>query len=232
MPRGFAGKSVKKFFANTEEALDRASNAHNTNPFDRHRSNHSMPLPNLPPTHNQPAPFTAADAMSDSVSHARNVGDVTNIALDPGVVEDISYRMQRIDRQAADDMRRVADEVEAMCGTIFVVPETVERIRSLCDDFKRAMHYAGHVTDDAAMDVRKFVNEMCDIDHGNPEILAISRTGADQAIDRVSRSMDRQIQNMERTVDSYKNQSLRLSNQADRERRRAEQLSSLLQGGM
>ena len=227
MPRGFVGKSVKKFFTNTEEALDRAGNAHNRNPFDSHRTNHSVPLPNLPPINNQPVPFTPADAKSGG-PHARGAGDSSNVVVDPDILDNIARRMEMIDRQATDDMCRVADEIEEMCSTIFVVPETAVRIRSLCDEFKRTMHQARYVTEDTAIDVRKFVNEVSSIDHGNPGEIAMSRSGADQAIQRVSSSMDRQISNMERTANNYKTQSQRLDSQAERERRRAEQLASQL----
>ena len=227
MPRGFVGKSVKKFFQNTEDALTQAGEAHNRNPFDNHRANHSVPLPNLPTTTNISSPFTPEQGLSGG-SHAMGVGNSSNVVVDPDVLETAVQRMDRLDRQATDDMCNIANEIDEICSTIFVVPATVTHIARLTDEFKKHIMPGRYVTEDMVIDVRRFMDQTSNTDHGNMGVIAMSRPGADQAIQRVSSSIDRQISNMERTVGNYQTRSETIKTQAERERRRADQLSTLL----
>ena len=223
MPRGFAGKSVEKFFTNTEEALERAGEAHNKNPFERHRSNGSVPLPNLPPTHNQPAPFTSSDAWTGG-PHGRNVGDSSSVVVDTDVYNAVIQRADMVDHQSGGDMYAMCNTIDEICETIFVVPETSPRIAAITDQFKKSLGHYRSLTEELAICVRRYTNEISNIDHGSMDEVAMVKAASSQAIGRVSSSADRQISSMERTSESYKNQAKRLSEQAQREYQRADRL--------
>ena len=224
MPRGFVGNSVKKFFENTEAALDRAGDAHNANPFEGRRSG-VVPLPVLPATNNQTAPFSPEDAWSGG-PHARNVGNSSNVVVDPDVYRHTLQRMDMVDYQAGADMYMISTEIEDMCSTIFVVPETGPRIAAIADQLKRSLGPLRSLTEEVAIDVRQFANEISNADHGNSQEVAISQAGSDQAIQRVSSSIDRQISSMERTSNIYQTRSQSLASQAQRERERADILAN------
>ena len=223
MPRGFAGKSVKKFFANTEEALTRAGAAHSKDPFENTTSK-LVPLPNLPEARNQPAPFTQEEAFTGS-PHSRRVGNSTSVVVDPDVYNTVLQRMDTVDYQAGADMYMISNEIEELCATIFVVPDTVEQIATLCSQFKKELNQFRAVTEEVAISTRQYLSRVSEIDHGNTEELAFTSQGADQAIQRVSSAIERQVSSMERTVENYQSRASRLSDQAQRERARAERLA-------
>ena len=228
MPRGFAGKSVERFFTNTEEALMRAGDAHSRKPFDGHTTG-SVPLPPLPTPINQPAPFAADDAWKGA-PHARNAGDSSNVVVEPDAYNTILQRMDVVDYQAGADMYAISNEIEEICSTIFVVPETGPRISGIADQFKKSLNQFRAATEEVIIDTRRFISTASDVDHGNTEELAISRAAADQAIGRVSSSIDRQISSMERTASAYKTRAEQLERQAETERGMA-QRNMLFQEG-
>jgi len=224
MPRGFAGKSVKKFFANTEDALARAGEAHNKDPFAGHPLG-KVPLPHLPEPRNQPAPFSQEEAFTGG-PHARNIGDSSSVVSDPDVYTDVLRRMEMVDYQAGADIFMISNTIEEICSTIFIVPDTCERITALCGQLKKELGPFRSATEEVAIETRKFANAISDIDHGNMEELAMTRIGADQAINRVSSAIDRQVSSMERTAEIYESRASQLKVQAERERQRAERLAT------
>ena len=220
MPRGFSSKSAEKFFTNTGEALEKASQAHNRNPFENHQSR-LVPLPNLPtPTNVQP-PFSPEEAWTGA-PHGRNAGNSSNIVADSHIYEQISRQVDMIDDQAGYSIYKCCNDIETMCANIFIVPSTVSQINNFVSQVKNSMGTFRSLTEEVNICARKFTHAIADIDHGSMNLVAKSRQGAEQAIRRVSDSMDRQIQNMERTVANYNSRAEMIQNQAERRLQRVE----------
>jgi len=213
MARGFSGKSVARFFKNTCAALDEAGIAHNRNPFEGVATN-LVPLPTVVATNNVSAPFTAEDAWSDRMQ-ARRVGNESNIVVDQQLYENIINRVDAIDDQAGADIYMMANAIEDMCARIFVVPETVNRILAITSQLKSSLGQFRSLTEDTSIDMRRFVNAISAVDHGNTKQLSMSDTGSEQAIRRVTSSVDRQVTNMERTASRYRLQSDNIMNSAE-----------------
>ena len=205
MANGFIGKSAGKFFTNTGDALRQAGEAHDRDPFEGLTSNR-VPFPSLPTARNQTIPFSPDEAWTGS-TNARSVGDASNIVVDPDVYSHVMRRVETVDHQAGADIYMVATAIEEICTGIFVVPETVPRILAITSQLKNSLGQFRSLTENANIDIRGFVHAMAEIDHGNTGLLAVSRTRADDVIQRVSTTMNRQVDNMESTTGSYRSQA-------------------------
>jgi len=233
MPR-LSSKTADRFFENTGEALTSASHIHNQNPFEGMRHD-AAPPPQLPIRSNQDPSLltdTAMGAGANTSMLARNIGNSSNIVVDPTVLTQSIQRMDKIDEYVGSDAYSMLNDVNEVCTTIFQLPETVQEIKSVCDDVKHCLSPFRGVTDGITIATRRFVYEMSDIDHGNPNSIAMSQTGADQAIQMATTSVNRQSDNMERTASTYKNRADRLEQQAEREERMAVNLQSQIDMAM
>ena len=205
MPRGFSGKSVARFFANTSEAIEAAGRAHSRVPLEGHTSS-LIPLPPLPTPRNMTPPFTEEDAWRDS-GHARSVGNSSNVVVDPDVYHDVLRRLDTVDYNAGADIYAGCNALDDMCANTFVMPETTARILNVTSQLKNSLRQFQELTAEIGVEMRRYTTAISDIDHGSDRPVAISRSGADQAIQRVSGAIDRQISDMERTAENYKRQS-------------------------
>jgi len=157
-------------------------------------------------------------------SQARNIGTSANVVVEPEVFNHTLRRMDSIDDFVGGEVYNMLGEIEEICSTIFQVPATVERIKNVCNEVKRCLGPFRGVTDAVAIDTRQYVHAISDIDHGNPNLTAISHIGETNAVQRANTTVNRQVNNMERTVMSYRNTANRLEHEAERERQRAANL--------
>ncbi|MCL2611290.1 MAG: hypothetical protein FWE02_06405 [Defluviitaleaceae bacterium] len=233
MARGFTGKTVERFFCNTSEALSNAAKVHDRDPFEG-RSAGLVPLPILPSVSNRKVPFEAADAWSDK--HPTNVGNSSNIVVDPSVGEPALIRVSSVDERAGQELYNICSMVEEMCRTIYIVPETNPRVINMCSEFKNSLGQFRTLTEEFNSCMRSFMNEAANIDMGNDGQIAKSERAAEQNISRVRTTMESQASNMERTATSYRNTAANLQQQAQREKQKAERLknnpfSAIQEGG-
>jgi len=220
MSRNFTGKIADRFHTNTSDALTRAGNVHNQNPFEGMRSG-DVPFPQLPHAANQ-SPQSLMQASRSAM--AGNVGNSSNIVVDPNTFTQAIQRMDSIDDHVGAEVFGMLGQVEEMCATIFKVPSTVQRIRSLCDEVKRCLGPFRGATEEVAIDTRRFVNAISDIDHGNSGEIAISQVAVSQAVQMARTTIDRQVSNMQRTASTYNTRADRLELDAEREQRRADDI--------
>jgi len=215
------GNIAEKFRAKTEAALTRAGAAHLRDPFERGNFG-DVPTPNL----RTPTNVQMNLHMISQTPMARNMGTSANVVINPNIYNQAVRRMDAIDELVGAEIHAALCQIEEMCSTIFQVPETIERIRNVCSEVKRCLGPFRAVTDGIAIDTRKYVHAMSDVDHGNTGQIAISQLGADNAVQAASNALDRQANNMERTSASYKSTSDRLERDAEREQRRADDLQA------
>jgi len=220
MSNNLTSKTAIRFFEKTGEGLTRAGTIHNRDPFAGRIYSHAPP-PNLPEARNQDPERLTDTSRGTS---ARNVGNSSNIVISPIVLNQHIQRMTSIDDQVGGEVYAMLGEVEEMCATIFQVPATVKRIRNLCDEVKRCLGPFRGVTDDLAIKTRRIASEISDIDHGNPDEIAVSQTGTNQGIQLVTSTISRQADSMERTATTYRARASRLEQEADREQLRADNL--------
>jgi len=220
MSNKLTSKTAIRFFEKTGESLTRAGTIHNRDPFAGRVYSHAPP-PNLPEARNQ-APERLTDAPSGTT--ARNVGNSSNIVVPPAALNQVMQRMNSIDDHVGGEVYAMLGEVEEMCSTIFQVPATVKRIRNLCDEVKRCLGPFRGTIDDLTIKTRRIASEISDIDHGNPDEIAVSQAGTSQGIQLVTSTINRQADSMERTATTYKTRASRLEQEADREQQRADNL--------
>ena len=222
MARGFTGKSAEKFFSNTSEALGNAGKAHVKKPFEG-RSEGVVPLPRLPATNNRQAPFEAEDAWSDN--HRRNVGNSSNIVVEPYAGEPAPGRVNYLDTGAGEELYNVCNFVEEMCKTIYVVPETIQGVYNISEEFKGSLGEFRSHTEEINICIRNFMIEASQIDFGNNGLIAMEERAAEQNINRVSNTIDMQATSMDNTAMNYKMQAEGLRQKAQAERAAAGSLT-------
>jgi len=160
------------------------------------------------------------------------MGNSSSVVVDADIYNTVLQRLDTADHQAGADMYAMCNTIDEICETIFVVPETTPRIKAMTDQFKKSLGQFRSLTEEVAIDVRRYTSEISNIDHGSMEEVAMVETASNQVIGRVSSSIDRQINSMERTSESYITRADRLADQAQRERQRADRLAANLSNGM
>jgi len=208
MPRGFAGKSVERFFSNTEGALEKAAGAHNRNPFEG-MSSMRVPFPSIPTPRNIGAPFEPSEAWTGA-PHSSRAGMPGNLVSDPGVVDRAVRQTESADYNAGSGVNEICDAIDTMCDSIFVIPETSQRVKEATARLKETLGTFNSLTEETNATMKSFSREISTLDLGNNAETAFSRQAADQAISRVSSSIDRQINAMKNTEESYRNASARI----------------------
>jgi len=226
MPRSLTSKTSDRFASNTEEALSRSGAVHKKDPFQGMPSG-DVPFPNMPSTINQ-NPETLRNAISGGLI-SRNVGNSSNIVVDPVVFNDSIRRMNSMDNHIGAEVHGLLREVEEMCATIFHVPAVARQIKNFCDEVTRHLGRFQDTTDSISIETKRFVGEMAQIDHGNTGQIAISQMAVSQAIQQANSAINRQTDNMQRTVQNYNRQVERLNGETEREERNVERLQRELE---
>ena len=168
MFRGFIGASATHFVSATNESMSAAIDVHNINPFEGLqagegiRADKEMTLLRLREVQNRRLPFSTEGATR--ASHRIGVGNSSNMVVSEDTYDDIAKRASILDDQVCEELYKVADEIEQMCASIFVVPETVPRLLEATGQFKRIINSSRSITEDTIILTRRFVNEMIQID--------------------------------------------------------------------
>jgi len=216
-----------RFNERTNTALARSGTVHSQNPFARVFTG-SVPPPNLP----TPTNLTLNMRESAIRPNARNIGNSSDIVMDPEVFTQAVNRMDTVVDFVGAESYAMINGMEEICTTIFQIPETVSRIQNVCDTLKRCLSSIRGVTEAVATDTRQFISDMADIDRGNTRLIAVSQSGASNTIQSARSTITRQASNMERTSTTYKSRAARLEQEAEREERRAASLQIQIDAAM
>lgn len=164
MLRGFVGASANQFVLSTNRSMSDAIKVHNRDPFEDIQARQEY-LPRLRNVMNQRLPFSTEDAIFNR--HRIGVGNSSNIVINEDVYSDVAKKARDLDYEVGEMLYRMAEEIERMCNSIFIVPETAPRVMELTSQFKHLMTSFNGVTDDTIILVRRFVNEIIQIDEGH-----------------------------------------------------------------
>ena len=144
MPNGFIGKYSEQYLSDVNNCYSRNNNTYSD-------SRGPMRLQ-----------YSADTAMSGQYN--TYAGNSSNIVFDPDIYDEMLRRVQIIDEQAGEDLYRVAIQIEEMCETIYIIPETLPKFLSILNSVKDSLREFRSLTEEACIQTRKFVNAIDSID--------------------------------------------------------------------
>jgi hypothetical protein len=148
MPDGFVGKACQSYLEAVNTALSAAHGVH--------IANAQSPPSELNLRHR------SEDAMYGS--HMTGAGNCTNIVVDQNAYTEALQKMSRVDAEVAEDLHRIANEIEKMCDTIFIVPETLCNYKQILNQVRSSLDEFQSLTEQTARLGQGFVDEMMRID--------------------------------------------------------------------
>jgi len=161
MPRGFIGPPATA-------VLTRASTAH-THAVSRATSTNQRVASTAPGSANtanrlrsRPLPFEPSDGVSGTLVPVGR-GNSSNIVISPAEYEATMWRVSQTYDRMGECLYNVANEIEAMCRSIFILPDTVPRCLNISDTLKRSLGQFRAVTDNTVVKARAFAREVADI---------------------------------------------------------------------
>ncbi|MCL2574229.1 MAG: hypothetical protein FWE34_06750 [Defluviitaleaceae bacterium] len=215
MPRGFSGATVERFFKKTNEAMDKAAEAHSKNPL-KGMPKGKIPLPRIQEGVNVKLPFEPGDANPHSDRYKTGVGNSSNIIVEQTNYDDIAKKMDNADDKVGEMIYKMCCEVEQICSTIYTIPETNPKILSIAERIKDALPKFRELTENANIETRRFVREVGDTDRAPDSFkVVLSEEGAEDVVSATKNAVQRQVANMESTARSYTQAANTLKNQAN-----------------
>ena len=161
MPYGFIGNACMKYLSNVNGAMVSAHTVHSRNPLEGVSSNKTTP-PALPPSKNHNIVHTPDTAKHGGFS--LGIGNNSNIVVSQDTYERTIHRASSFDTAMAEESYNLSVQLEEMCSSIYVVPETLPKFLEAVSTIKSSLTEFQAVTDDARMQTLSFVGEMMSID--------------------------------------------------------------------
>jgi len=131
MPDGFRGNAPVQY-------LTEAEVAHKGAVDEKGRITASAPSRRPPRQVMQRLPYGPHDARSGG--NATGIGNSSNIVADNGEYAALARDISQVDNAMSECLNSVALEIEGMCETIYILPETVPRCTSHADVVKSALN--------------------------------------------------------------------------------------------
>jgi len=106
-------------------------------------------------------PFSSSEASSGGFF--TGVGNSSNIVVSMNDYNSILRQMSHTDDRISDCLYQISSELEEMCRTSFILPAAVPRCLHVSDSIKRSLGQFRSVTDDAVMQMKRYVQQILDI---------------------------------------------------------------------
>lgn len=168
MPRGFIGMHAVRYLGQTTEAHRTAINSGNQTSQETQArmiaqtdgQTNQMFEENIN-TRERQLPFSPEDATTGSFTTGRR--NSTNIVADEHEYNIICQRVSQTDDQISECMYKIAQEIETLCQTSFILPVAVPRCMNVSNDVKSSLSQFREVTDEIILQTRRFAREITSI---------------------------------------------------------------------
>jgi len=160
MPNGFVGPPAASYLPKIEEALQIATEVHNTDPFENLRNWAVFP-PALPPRPNIDSPHPTSTAMSGN--HFTGVGNVRNIVVDLDLYYNIFNKICQTDDKISDQMWHISKAIDEICGTTYVLPLASKECARVSTVIYSSLELFRALTDESNNRMLQFKNEIMSI---------------------------------------------------------------------
>lgn len=153
MPRGFVGRPAHKYLGQVQEAHTQAIAA----------GRQAVPqhMPNNTNLRERQLPFGPEDAHVGSFTTGRR--NSSNIVVNQQEYEDICRQVDKADDQIGECLYRIAAEIEALCGSAFVLPAATPRCQNISNEVKHTLGQFRSFTDDIVIQTRRFTQAITEI---------------------------------------------------------------------
>jgi len=221
--QGFRANFAINFMEKTNRAIENAAKIHEKDPFERRRHIAVVTPPPFANPPRPPAPFN----IESGGSPRTGIGNSSNIVVDQSTYENITQMVDRVDDDAGAEFYKCCMEIEQMCQNTFIVPETISQILAITSQVKGSLGQFRSMTEEVNIQARNFARNMIEADPpkgsgGSSGMLAVSEASVGQARSRTSQSIDRQCENMDRTVQRFNEHIPSLQQRRAMERANAE----------
>jgi len=153
MPDGFIGNFARRYLTEVSDAHAQATT----------RSASVMP-PNTPQNEMPKAmrlPFSPEEATQGSFFTGK--GNSSNIVNDQRKCEELTQKISKTDDKIGECIYRVAEEVERLCRTSFLLPNVVPRCLNITSSSKSSMSEFRELAEEAAGLMRKYTREISEV---------------------------------------------------------------------
>ena len=161
MPYGFIGNASKKYLTSVNDSLTSAHASHSKNPL-AGRSFGKVGTPAMPGGDNHNAPYPPDSAVGGG--YTTGVGNETNVVLEQSTYDEILQKIRKTDMETAENLYRIAEEIEKMCETIYIVPATLPKYLAIIDAVKASLNEFQSLTDASVVQTYQFVEDIMEID--------------------------------------------------------------------
>jgi len=160
MPRGFTGPHAV-------EILTQATTAHNQAQTAGRRTAEATPTPpNMASStarlSTRQLPFAPEDGNAGGFVPTGQ-GSSDNVVVSRQEYDAITRLISQADDRAGECIYNIANEIEALFQTSFVLPDAVPRCKTIIDSVKRNLSQFRSVTEDGVIQIRNFANEITNI---------------------------------------------------------------------
>jgi hypothetical protein len=153
MPKGFIGNAPALYLNDVTTAHQEAINAGNQIVSGAPSSN--------PPGYNGRRPPFESRGTNGSVVTGQ--GSSSNIVVDTHEYAEINMRISQADDKMGECLYRVALEVEEMCRTTYILPETIPHCLNVADAIKASLGEFRSLTEEALTVANSFARDIADI---------------------------------------------------------------------
>ena len=150
MPNGFSGNAAQRYLSDVAAAQAQAVEA------TQNMSSGIAPMP-IP----RDLPFLPDSTQNGRFSTGQGSSD--NIVVNQGEYDAVARILCRIDEQIGECLYQCATEIDEMCETIFIMPTVSPRCRNISNDVVRCLGQLRSLTEDIALNVRRFAQDINDI---------------------------------------------------------------------
>jgi len=150
MPRGFMGRPATAYLTKVSSGHSKA-----TEKSTRIATN----APSNAVVRERRLPFEPSEGNSGGLVPTGR-GNSSNILVSQSGYDVITRMISQADDKVGECMYNIAQEIEALCQTAFVLPDAVPRCLNISETVKKSLGEFREVTEDAGMQMRRFAHEI------------------------------------------------------------------------
>jgi len=143
MADGFVGNAAKKYFQSVRDVSQTARNM---------MSSIRKSIP-------------AAPVFEERSGYRTGVGTSENIVVKADVYQDALNQIKQLDERMAERLNNAMKQLDELCNTSFIVPETTSKVQAVLDGVKNSMTAFGDVTTQVTQTAEMYKSQMKSADN-------------------------------------------------------------------
>jgi len=153
VPRGFSGRLATVYLTEASTAHSRALSS---------GQQISDGAPSTASLRSRSLPFAPEEGATSSLVPTGR-GNSSNIVVSQREYETVTRLISQADDRLGECIYNIANEIEALCQTAFILPDAVPRCLNISDSVKQSLGEFRGMTEDAIQEVRSFARRIGDV---------------------------------------------------------------------